>query len=380
MSIRLGMQWQELDPNKEAIRAAGNGHSLSSFPVRGLGVVVRFSPDLGTYTPSDLIPSKAADKMMCGILPGCSELAIKYHHLINDNKQWSNIETLLNDLRAPAEVIKVMSRPIMKNRMAWWDQNIERSPFADAEILLCPFMPFKEAPNCCAVQFLSYASFAPCSVFTYHEGRLTLLSEVTKRVKSYSSTEKCAQYLSYVQKTIADLEMEYPNQFFGSHLKTHGRKQNKSRSDLVNTCRTAFEETTAYFNRLQTGQDRPPLPYKQIVGAHVTFGNRAADWVLNQGYPKMPEKEGSLYWTTFRAWPQPEGIDPINWQVRFGAKTMVDVAWAYVERQSNFAQGIRARLGGSNGQHPYSDVEIEEMWWMLMLRGLVWALSVRIDT
>ena len=62
------------------------------------------------------------------------------------------------------------------------------------------------------------------------------------------------------------------------------------------------------------------------------------------------------------------------------AKTVADVAWAYVHKKEDFIKEIRKRVEGcTKDTIPYSDDEIEEMWWMLMLRGVCWALSVRID-
>ena len=390
MAIRLGMKWQELNPDNGTIRASGNGYSLSSTSIRGLGMVVQFSPDLGNRRPGDLIPSKAADKMICGILPGCSELEIRDYPLIGDNKKLSHVKSFLADLRVSPNTIADMADPGAAHRMAWWEMNIRRPPFNDAVILLCPFMPFDmeinplQTSDCCAVQFPGWLGMEPCSTFTYYESRLILLSEITKRVKSFADSEKCPQYLLYVQETFAELEREYPDYFYGHFLgieehpcpRKHGRQQVKSRKDLINACRKAFEKTTTYFQDLQSGKGRPLLPYKQIVGAHVSFGKKAAFWVRDdQGYPD----KGSLYRDKFGAWPRPDDIDPQKWHVDIGAKTVADVAWAYVHWKSDFIQEIRERIDAGKDTIPYSDDEIEVAWWMLMLRGVCWALSVRID-
>ena len=289
MSVRLGMKWQDLNPDKGTMAASGNGYSLSSTSICGLGMVVQFSPDLGDRTPGDLIPSKAADKMMCGILPGCVELMIPDYPLIGDNKKLSHVESLLADLRVSRDAILDLSKPDAARRVAWWEMNIRQPPFNDAVILLCPFLPLKEqdplqTSNCHAVQFVGWLGMEPCSVFTYYESRIILLSEITRRVDSFADAEKCPRHLLYVQETFAALEKDYPDYFYGHFLgieehpcpRAHGRKQLKSRKDLVVACREAFEQTTTYFQRLMPGmtQGRPSLPYKTIVGAHVTFGRR----------------------------------------------------------------------------------------------------------
>ncbi|KAF2823684.1 hypothetical protein CC86DRAFT_58612 [Ophiobolus disseminans] len=90
---RLGMNWVELKPDEAIVRASGNGRSISTSRVRGLGLVVEYNSNgssLGMRPLRDLstslyldgarysdaysvllrIPSRKADKMACGILPG----------------------------------------------------------------------------------------------------------------------------------------------------------------------------------------------------------------------------------------------------------------------------------------------------------------------
>lgn len=101
----------ELNPKEAEIRASGNGASLSSTSIRGLGTVVRFSTDLGIYRPSDLVPSKAVDKMVCGILPGCAELGIRDYPLIGDNKRIAHISNVLSDLQVSEDLMVDVSDP-----------------------------------------------------------------------------------------------------------------------------------------------------------------------------------------------------------------------------------------------------------------------------
>ncbi|KAL9105277.1 MAG: hypothetical protein Q9227_009516 [Pyrenula ochraceoflavens] len=394
MILRLGMQWQELNPSNGIIRASGNGYSLSSTSIRGLGMVIHFTPDLGTCIPGDLIPTKAADKMMSGIIPGCAELKIPDFPLISDNREVFQVRNLLTDISVSQDAIMDMSDPFLAHRQAWWETNIRRPPFNDAVILLCPFMSIplnddddRESP-CHAIQFPCWLGMEPCSVFTYYEGRMILLSEITKRVESFSSVEKCPPRLLFVQQTIAELERDYPDFFYGHYLgieehpcpRHHGRvqKETYSREKLISTCGGAFEQTNSFFQAVDTGEEpgRRWLGYKHIVGAHVSFAKRAAFWVRDQGYPG----KGSIYLDRVGEWPRPDDIDQSRWHVSVGAKTVADVAWAYTQRISDFVEEIHTRKWeGFEGREWFSDDEIEEMWWMLMLRGICWALSVRID-
>ncbi|KAF2230166.1 hypothetical protein EV356DRAFT_349976 [Viridothelium virens] len=78
--VRLGMRFQEFDLGKGVIRAEGNGQSIASYEVRGMGMVVRYhnnrragvNADDALFRPK-MAPSEAADKLIFGIIPGGSK-------------------------------------------------------------------------------------------------------------------------------------------------------------------------------------------------------------------------------------------------------------------------------------------------------------------
>ena len=79
--IRLGMFFQDFDLSKGIFRAQGNGQSVVSYDVRGLGMVIHYhsnqrraqaNPDKTPLRPY-MAPSEAADKMIFGIIPGNGE-------------------------------------------------------------------------------------------------------------------------------------------------------------------------------------------------------------------------------------------------------------------------------------------------------------------
>lgn len=74
LAVRLGMQWRSINL-ETGMSADGHGYSLSSTRSDKLGLVfklIAFGPD---FEPQGrLIPSKSADKLICGMLPGCNVL------------------------------------------------------------------------------------------------------------------------------------------------------------------------------------------------------------------------------------------------------------------------------------------------------------------
>lgn len=61
LAIRLGMEWTELDLSQGKMQASGNGCSLTSTEVRGLGVLASFSAAGGQGVSPYIIPSRAVD-------------------------------------------------------------------------------------------------------------------------------------------------------------------------------------------------------------------------------------------------------------------------------------------------------------------------------
>lgn len=74
---RLGMTWTDFRPEDGVMRAEGNGHVLNSTMIRSIGVILQYmyvgpaSLQSNTY-----IPSREADMLGFGILPGYKALSI----------------------------------------------------------------------------------------------------------------------------------------------------------------------------------------------------------------------------------------------------------------------------------------------------------------
>lgn len=61
LALRLGMEWTELDLGQGKMQASGNGCSLTSTEVRGLGILASFSAAGGQGASPYLVPSRAVD-------------------------------------------------------------------------------------------------------------------------------------------------------------------------------------------------------------------------------------------------------------------------------------------------------------------------------
>lgn len=80
MARRLGMIWTDFRPEDGILRAEGNGHVLSSTSIRSIGMILQYM-NIKPYPrklsqESLFVPSRDADKMGFGILPGFDKLGI----------------------------------------------------------------------------------------------------------------------------------------------------------------------------------------------------------------------------------------------------------------------------------------------------------------
>lgn len=80
MARRLGMIWTDFRPEDGILRAEGNGHVLSSTSVRSIGVILQYiniTPYPRKLPKENLfVPSRDADEMGFGILPGFDKLGM----------------------------------------------------------------------------------------------------------------------------------------------------------------------------------------------------------------------------------------------------------------------------------------------------------------
>lgn len=98
MARRLGMIWTDFRPEDGILRAEGNGHVLSSTSVRSIGVILQYM----NITPyprmlsqeSFFIPSRDADRMAFGILPGFDRLGIPSFRMGNIGEVYASMNIM----------------------------------------------------------------------------------------------------------------------------------------------------------------------------------------------------------------------------------------------------------------------------------------------
>lgn len=167
LAFRLGMQWQSLtlDTARVSLLADGNGYVLNAIEVPGIGLVAKLSvtghpktlPESFTSFATELIPGRAADKMMCGIIPVCKDLVNNDLDYASDNREVTTRQSFDQWIGLDHDAQEGFNkRP-----------NCE--PHNEVISLLCDFLP---VPNSNATTYYFWGwEDSKQSVFHFYEGR-----------------------------------------------------------------------------------------------------------------------------------------------------------------------------------------------------------------
>ncbi|KAL9110320.1 MAG: hypothetical protein Q9227_005051 [Pyrenula ochraceoflavens] len=369
---RLGMEWRGLSLAsshlENALSADGNGYVVGSTSIRGLGTVVRFGNTGKTSQPTARIPSTAADKMLFGILPGCQTPGRKplcdEYRLIGDDRK-AYFRQVFEDLRVSDSTIEDFCGPELREKHAFRERIFIRCAVNDTLILLCPFLPLEKSPST-DIAFYAWAGQNRMSSMVMWETRRPLLTLLSARPKTGE--------MHYVHSALEYLQGEEGYKYDYYHVGPTARwsimnttqepgvarPDAKAVQHFVEKLRRYFDHTTTYFDNLQG----PPLSetektdiqsqltYTDLVGAHAELRWEAGIFVR--------EARRFLHWGEDSDWVRPSPGFPEAW----------DTTYVTVEKIPELCEDLRKK--GCT----LSNEKMEEAWWMLQLRGIVWTMSV----
>ncbi|KAF7187744.1 hypothetical protein HII31_11083 [Pseudocercospora fuligena] len=384
LAVRLGMQWRVLNL-ETAMSADGHGYSLSCTKSDRLGLVFRLvtmGVEQGTVK---LIPSKAADKLMCGRLPGCPMLVKRDFDFI-DNARKSRLDFsralepghVLHQIGVPKETRKELQEGLSRNREFISVHN-EIVP------LLSAFLPLDGSD---AVQHYGHCwSERRKGVLHLWEGRYVLLHHLERTVrerKVVDNEHDLMRALRYLRK----LKEEYPEDFFG--LKSHKAIDGKvnplrhretgeaRRTDLVDLCREIHRWTDARFMNLRFDEEDNSgrRHYENFVAAHLNMATYATISI----YDKIPESE--LPSCPLESTKVSKRHQKILQEVK-DLDESIRPPWVLCRLLETAEQYVKQMQTGDHAVANYiqergsscKQAEIETAWWMLMVRGIAWNMS-----
>ena len=146
---RLGMSWEDFNPELGSMRAKGNGHGLFSTLARSTGIVLQYIhleggafsnvqlilPDTIASSKAELfIPSREADMMGFGILPGCERLGVPNFKVGTKDEVYATMD-LLDSARDASTKLRNLNRLLVGK----WDAHCMYG-FSDIIALAAPMI------------------------------------------------------------------------------------------------------------------------------------------------------------------------------------------------------------------------------------------------
>jgi hypothetical protein len=386
LATRLGLSWRDPKLVSEKMQADGNGFSLSATTIRGLGLVFQFAASRVRSRPNELIPSVPADKLMCGIVPGCPVLVNQDFPLVGDDCTISLIDNLLLQFSMKKHIREAFQDPGFRQPLIWRHGKHMRTVLNEAIVLLMPFLPLQGSAIVRA-QFSGWLGHTGVTMWHFWESRRMFIRQLKERLNCTESS-----VMTTVLRDLENLESAYPFDVYRRHdtnpsalicadedlrvqsiWDPHIISRLQRKASLLELLRQLHGNTTTFFD-LRSGLPKHDVPltsfnplapnqfFLDLIGAHINNAQPAGQKAKRRGgdpknHPSYLPKDNK------------EGLPSENW------KEVREQAWAYVE----YLPGLIDEMIDERG-YKLSRVEIEEAWWMLVLRGIVWDMSVVIHS
>ena len=352
---RLGMQWMDIRPSRGIMRADGNGHSLSPIQVRGYGLVVQYANDPSFEERERfnniLIPTREADKLACGIIPGCKALVVPDLRLTTTGRSIHlSLGPSLDELR------------VSENAKKWLTTEEAQSQkfpaFMDVPGMLAPFMPLPTSSILRIIHPLRLSPETPC---TWREGRIVLRHRLQEYVNGLSPSSKSGQIVT-VLEDINSLFEKWPMEMrfnMGSGWLSSNSPSSQT-EDFLEDLRKRFQSATKFLRSLMGHSDEKSTAhtyptifrYRDLVASHVSVN-----------YNAVTQARENIARGDARDWRETEHMSPpmSDW--------MHEISHIYADRVPAIVEQMKDRYC-SNEQL------VIESWWTMIFRAILWELSV----
>jgi hypothetical protein len=298
LAHRLGMEWSKLDPSTGNMTAEGNGHSIYGSVIPGLGISLQYSyncvldphhssPSQGG-SPKDRteIPTHAADKLRCGILPPSELLfgdAGLDYQLIGRERDHCSIGTALRQLGVPAAARAKLIERTELERLRHGTLGTGHV-LNDMVCLVCPFMPLVDDFRNDVVWPILTASLH--SPLIFWEGRQVLVEQLRSSTKSHAT-----EYHKLALEKLSVLERKYHCNFHAVWSEAITDQDRDGLRSFIAELRTIHDGTTEKI-RNACNQPKGQTVYRALLSAHLTMATEAAWWACTRSMEKGP-KNGS---------------------------------------------------------------------------------------
>ncbi|QIW98178.1 hypothetical protein AMS68_003696 [Peltaster fructicola] len=366
LAMRLGMSWRNLDRTKLQLSADGNGRSITSTDVKNMGIVLAFSATGSfDFKGLDIIPSRAADKMMCGILPGDPDLVQRGDaDSIQRDFSLVNLDRKLIQLWETDGVYRQIGLELPRSHTV---ESRDRCTHNEVVTLLSSFLPL---PGSKLRGFLfSGWKRSQYSTFHFFEPRLQYLTTLR-------ATQQRSVRMQAVLQILEHLSSDFKYAYYGGYVrdKTAQTSSPEHELSLTEFCAKQFRETTIYFK--EHGYDikpgnAPGTWYMQLVAAHAqlsAYVEKDTDHIKAFGRDQIPKDIRDLF--------EAEGIDS-----NYFSSALWTQVQLYVDGLDNAQYGVvqymlfRGFVDKARERSEGDPQDIRDAWWTLILRGILWDMS-----
>ncbi|KAF1994089.1 hypothetical protein P154DRAFT_567584 [Amniculicola lignicola CBS 123094] len=364
LAIRLGMEWRVLDTEFGKMQAYGNGFTLSATDVRGLGTVLRFSATGRHERFPRLIPSRAVDKMLCGIVPGDSDLVMVDFPVVDE----SRAVTSMGGNGGILSKIGVTDQ--QRDRMRKHNYAEVRN---DTFMLLCPFLPIEGSAITsyyCPLFNAEPGVRGFRGIHSFWEGRVALLHGLRDRINDATTEPSLKEHLVNVLAKLELFEEQYGDDFycrFARDTYIRNGKGWEAKLRCINDCREIFNWTTKFF--IAKGFHELAADdltrYVHLVAAHAHMADYAVEDTLAfmKNYPH--DKSHKAIRERYGVTGEKGGF--------YFVHIVHEVGLHYIKHLHDDGHGISAYLR-DRGINLSAD-ETEAAWWTMHLRGITFNLS-----
>lgn len=381
LAAQLGMQWSDF---KNPL-ADGGGYSLRSTRVQALGNVLRFSFDTKKATRFQekefrrLIPTDAANKLLCGIIPGDQTLNLDDEYpVIGDDRKPSLLDKVISKFDVADDIRKELIRREILDDVPHCDLRY-RVQISDLPSLLCPFLPLPDHTSIVGISvpfcFARRPFPALHTPFHFWEGKKKLLDRFREHKRKQGDAHKDLNTLSQHWETMvsyhddffcywdtANITAQVNEPQFGlpgtdstdKIQKIEDRRERKR--NMLKTLSQIHADATSQLVKF-------PVAYESLVGAHLTLSNQAckdfgATWDQKKLRGKFPHESLG----------EERGPGIVD--------EFLEIGDNYGRLASTvFVREVRSRAG--DGLKEGSDESIQNIWWAMAVRAVAWHMSVR---
>ena len=268
MARRLGMSWEVFRPEEGIMRAEGNGHGISSTLARSIGLILQYirlggcvnsSPklffsDVREVSKAEMyIPTREADMMGFGILPGYDRLKIPFFKVGTKNEVYATMD-ILDSTRTASRKLRDINHLLADK----WDAHCMYG-FSDIIALAAPMIRRR---NSTIVRVPTPAEYCS-SLLSCKEGFVVFHNRLKEHLRDRDRNMPFEQ-AHWILEKYEDLKMRYSE---WENEVENNEQVNDGDVNFLEDVHSCWDAATNYLVELH---DTNQLGYFDLMASHIS--------------------------------------------------------------------------------------------------------------